>query len=153
MTYKHRKKKRLCKQKAENSRFKMPFVTQSSFNFSSNGILTFNISSNSLNKLMNKVTHRLSCSKGSRNAFRRRRRGRRGGLRPHGATSLAHEGTRRSPVSASLPPSRTPSAGRNRPSNILCDIAPVERWPLKNFDLQETSERNCHIHDDEQVPP
>lgn len=87
------------------------------------------------------MTHRLSCSKGSRNAFRRRRRGRRGGLRPHGATSLAHEGTRRSPVSASLPPSKSLSAGRNRPSNILCDIVPVERWPLKNFDLQKGQKR------------
>lgn len=87
------------------------------------------------------MTHRLSCSKGSRNAFRRRRRGRRGGLRPHGATSLAHEGTRRSPVSASLPPSKSLSAGRNRPSNILCDIVPVERWPLKNFDLQKEQKR------------
>lgn len=87
------------------------------------------------------MTHRLSCSKGSRNAFRRRRRGRRGGLRPHGATSLAHEGTRRSPASASLPPSKSLSAGRNRPSNILCDIVPVERWPLKNFDLQKGQKR------------
>lgn len=89
------------------------------------------------------TTHRLSCSRGSRNAFRRRRRGRRGGLRPHGAMSLAHEGTRRSPVSASLPPSRSPSAGRNRPSSILCDIVRVERWPLKNFDLQ-TKKQGVH---------
>lgn len=93
-----------------------------------------------MNKLTSGMTHRLSCSKGSRNVFRRRRRGRRGGLRPHGATSLAHEGSRRSLASASLPPSKTPSTGRNRPSNILCDIVPVERWPLKNFDLQRTRE-------------
>lgn len=63
------------------------------------------------------TTHRPSCSRGSRSAFRRPRRGRLAGPRPHVGTSLVHEGSRTPPAAASLRPLRSPSAGRNRPNS------------------------------------